>query len=69
MKSAKESGNFPYNLSTVCYFEVDKKGNTTEISHKNKSDRQGVFEAYKRAVKKDTTLHAVWPGIGEATYL
>jgi len=62
MRSAKESDNFPYNMKTVCYFEVDKQGNTNHIHHKNKSDKQGVFESYLRAVKKDTTLYAVWPG-------
>jgi len=62
MRSAKKSDCFPYTMSTVCYFEVDKKGNTNRIHHKNKSDKQEVFESYKRALKKITTLYAVWPG-------
>lgn len=62
MRSAKESENFPYRMSTVCYFEVDKNGNVLQIPHKNKSDRPIVFEAYQRAANKTTTLYAVWPG-------
>jgi len=62
MKSAKESNNFPYSMSTICYFEVDKNGNVSQISHKNKSDREKVLEAYQRAKDKITTLYAVWPG-------
>lgn len=52
MRSAKETGNFPYCMSTVCYFEVDKNGNVSQVYHKNKSDRPEVLEAYHRAVCK-----------------
>jgi len=62
MRSAKESNNFPYSMSTICYFEVDKNGNISQIPHKNKSDREKVLEAYQRAKDKTTTLYAVWPG-------
>jgi len=62
MRSSKESDNFPYSMSTVCYFEVEKKGNVSQVRHKNKSDRPKVLEAYQKAVNKDTTLYAVWPG-------
>lgn len=62
MRSAKENDNFPYTLSTVCYFEVDKNGNVSRVHHKNKSDRTKVLEAYQRAMNKSTTLYAVWPG-------
>ncbi len=48
IRSAKEN-NFPYTMSTVCYFEVDQKGIVNRISHKNKSDRNGVLEVIKRA--------------------
>ena len=37
MRSAKEN-NFPYKMSTICYFEVDKDGNVSQVPHKNKSD-------------------------------
>ncbi len=62
MRSAKEAGNFPYGMSTVCYFEVDKNGNVSRVYHKNKSDRPKVLEAYQRVMNKTTTLYAVWPG-------
>jgi hypothetical protein len=62
MRSAKESDNFPYRMSTMCYFEVNKNGNVTQIPHKNKSDRAMVLEAYQRALSKSTVLYAVWLG-------
>lgn len=62
MRSAKKSGNFPYRMSTVCYFEVDKKGNVNQIPHKNKCDLDGVIKAYQKASNGDTKLYAVWPG-------
>ena len=62
MRSAKESDNFPYGMSTICYFEVDKNGNVSQVPHKNKSDRAMVLEAYQRAINKTTTLYAVWAG-------
>ncbi|WP_141136714.1 hypothetical protein [Paenibacillus herberti] len=61
MKRAKETDNFPYGLSTVCYFEVDKTGAVSQVHHKNKSDRPKVLEAYQRAMNKTTVLYAVWP--------
>lgn len=62
MRSAKGTKNFPYGMSPVCYFEVDKNGNVTQIYHKNKSDRPMVLEAYQRVMNKTTTMYAVWPG-------
>ena len=62
MRSAKEAGEFPYKMSTVCYFEVYKDGKVCQIPHKNKSDLNGVREAYERVSKGITTLYAVWPG-------
>lgn len=62
MRSTKESNNFPYSMSTICYFEVDNNGNVSQIPHKNKSDREKVLEAYQRAINGTTTLYAVWPG-------
>ena len=56
MRSAKETENFPYRMSTVCYFEVYKDGKVNRIRHKNKCDFEGVVEAYKRADKKITTI-------------
>ena len=63
MRSAKEvSADFPYCMSTICYIEVDKNDNVSQLPHKNKSDRPGLLEAYRRAVAETTTLYAVWPG-------
>ncbi|WP_217559974.1 hypothetical protein [Paenibacillus sp. GbtcB18] len=62
MRSAKEATNFPYSMSTVCYFEVDKNDHVSQVYHKNKSDRPKLLEAYHRVINKTTTLHAVWPG-------
>ncbi len=59
MRSAKESNNFPYSMSTICYFEVDKNGKVSAVPHKNKSDRVKVLEAYQRAIDKAITLYAV----------
>jgi len=62
IRSAKETDAFPYRLATICYFEVDCKGNVNRIPHKNKSDIDGVLEALKRAEKGITKIYAVWPG-------
>ena len=62
MRSAKEVENFPYRMGTLCYFEVDKSGHVSQVSHKNKSDRPGVLAAYQRAISQMTILYAVWPG-------
>lgn len=61
MRSAKDN-DFPYKMSTVCYFEVYKDGRVEQIPHKNKCDINGVIEAFERAKKEITTLYAVWPG-------
>ena len=61
MRSAKEN-NFPYKMSTICYFEVDKDGNVSQVPHKTKSDRVKLLEVYQRAINKTITLYAVWPG-------
>ncbi|WP_339313445.1 hypothetical protein [Paenibacillus sp. FSL M7-0896] len=62
MRSAKEAENFPYGASTICYFEVDERGNVSQVHHKNKSDRLKILEIYNRVMSKETTLYAVWPG-------
>ena len=62
MKSARETDNFPYQMSTVCYFIVDKKGKVSQIPHKNKSDKPRVLEAYKTVLDGNAQIYAVWPG-------
>lgn len=49
-------------MKTLCYFEVDRNGNVSQLNHKNKSDRPEVMAAYQRAANQTTTLYAVWPG-------
>ncbi len=61
MRSAKDN-DFPYRMSTVCYFEVYNDGKVNQVRHKNKCDLDGVLEALKRAESGITTLYAVWPG-------
>lgn len=61
MRSAKEN-DFPYKMSTICYFEVDKNGNVLQVPHKNKLDQARLLEMYQRAIDKTITLYAVWPG-------
>lgn len=62
MRSAKETENFPYRLSIMCYFEVYKDGTVKRIYHKNKCDLPNVIEAYNRAKNSETTMYGVWPG-------
>ena len=62
MRSAKQAENFPYCMSTVCYFSVDDAGNVTQLPHKNKSDRPRLMEFYEKARNGLLSLYAVWPG-------
>lgn len=62
MRSAKEQEFFPYTGSTMCYIEVGKDGEVSQLHHKNKSDRPGVLAAYQRAISGDCVIYAVWPG-------
>lgn len=62
IRSAKESEEFPYRLSTMCYFEVYEDGKVSKVYHKNKCDIAGLIEVCKRVEKNITTLYAVWPG-------
>ncbi len=62
IRSASETEDFPYRMKTLCYFEVDRNGDLNRISHKNKSDIEGVLEALKKAEQGMTKLYAVWPG-------
>lgn len=58
MRSAKETGCFPYRMKTVCYFEVFPNGETVQLS-RNKGDRSRAYFNAKAGVSK---LCAVWPG-------
>ena len=58
MRSTKESKCFPYALSQVCYIELFSDGTLGQIPcHKS-----AIEQAYKRAINKESTIYAVWPG-------
>lgn len=61
IRSAKDN-DFPYSLSTVCYFEAYKDGRVKRIHHKNKCNINEVEQAYDNAKKGITKIYAVWPG-------
>ncbi len=58
MRSAKESGYFPYSSKQVCYIEVDKHGNISQVDHTGSA----MFAAYHNAVSGKSKIYAVWPG-------
>lgn len=62
MRSAKDAGNFPYRMGTVCYIEVTRDGDVAQVPHNNKSDLPGLRAAYNRVVSGESALYAVWPG-------
>ena len=49
-------------LSKWVTVTVYKDGKICQIKHKNKSDLPELYESYKRALNKITTIYAVWPG-------
>lgn len=57
MRSAKESGCFPYGNKRVCYIEVSDNGNVRQLS-----SRQEKFDAFCHAKAGIGKLLAVWPG-------
>ena len=54
MRSAKESNYFPYDGGTICYFEVDRNGNVSQVPHKNNSEYfysvNVLFQYYKKTL-------------------
>lgn len=81
MRSAKENDNFPYTLSTVCYFEVDFCGHgtiacmysliksTPDLMGKSEllveTNRKGVLTVYNQIIEQD----AVYITAPEPTYI
>ena len=57
MRSAKETGCFPYCMKTVCYFEVFNDGRLVQLR-----DEYERLDAYFRAKDGITKICAVWPG-------
>lgn len=57
MRSAKETGCFPYGSKRVCFIEVFPDGNVRQVS----SDKEKK-EAFEHALCEKSKLLAVWPG-------
>ena len=57
MRSAKETGCFPYSSSVVCYFEIFSDGSIKQLTNKNEK-----LNAYVNANSGKSTIYAVWPG-------
>ena len=57
MRSAKETGCFPYLMKTVCYFEVFPDGKTVQLDTANEK-----WDACCRAKIGESNIYAVWPG-------
>ncbi|ATW28203.1 hypothetical protein [Candidatus Formimonas warabiya] len=58
MRSAKDTESFPYSSPIVCYIQVDKCGEVTQISN----EYSEILAAYKNAVNEQAKIYAVWPG-------
>ena len=58
MRSAKDSGVFPYRSKLVCYFEVAQDGQVVQMQH-NQTEAANV---YSRIINGQSRLYAVWPG-------
>ena len=57
MRSAKETGCFPYRSKLVCYMELTNDGDIKQLSTKNEK-----FQAYLNAKAGISKILAVWPG-------
>lgn len=57
MRSAKESGCFPYKSKLVCFIEVCNDGTTRQLT-----SRQECNEACSNVTKGTSAIYAVWPG-------
>ena len=57
MKSAKETGCFPYRSALVCFFEIFEDGNIRQVSNKNDK-----IVAIVNVQTGRSQLFAVWPG-------
>lgn len=57
MRSAKESGCFPYSSKRVCYIEVFPDGTVKQVS----SDQE-KRDAFENVLCQKSRLLAVWPG-------
>lgn len=62
MRSAKDCSEFPYKISTVCYFEVFKDGSVDQIYVDGKQYAQDALKVCDRVISGESVLYAVWPG-------
>ena len=58
MRSARESGCFPYKSKLVCFMEVFPDGTITQIP----TDRNSRRDALSNAKSGKSKIVAVWPG-------
>lgn len=58
MRSAKETGCFPYSSKLVCYIEVRKSGEVQQVPN----SKTGISNAYDNVKNGNAVLYAVWPG-------
>ena len=57
MRSAKETGCFPYDSKLVCFLEVAQNGETRQISNAREK-----LIALKNARSGESKIYAAWPG-------
>ena len=57
MRSAKETGCFPYSSKRVCYIEVFPDGTVRQVSGNHEK-----IAAFENALHERSKLFAVWPG-------
>jgi len=57
MRSAKETGCFPYRSKLVCYMELSNDGNIKQLSTQNEK-----IQAYLNVKAGTSKILAVWPG-------
>ena len=57
MRSAKETGCFPYRSKLVCYMELSNEGDIKQLS-----TRDAKFQAYLNYKAGVSKILAVWPG-------
>ena len=57
MRSAKKTECFPYQMKTVCYFEVFPDGKIEQLNTEGEK-----MDACYRAKAGESNIYAVWPG-------
>ncbi len=57
MRSAKETGCFPYRSKAVCFMQLSPNGELKQLT-----DRKEKWDAYYEAKLGNCQIVAVWPG-------